>query len=225
MTTSYRLCVYAIMLTAVAITFGCEKASTSTPADSAVLSQGPPDVEAAKIARAPASGASASGVDAAGTGEKLRLTGLTMTVPQGWVPLPVQEGPMAAKSVFALPRADGDEEDGMVRITHFPGMKGMDKANIDRWLAQVGQADGTPSTRDDADIKVIEAGHVRLTLVDVSGTVKATMRAAPKPNSRMIAAIVDHPQGPHFVVATGSIGTIQKWEGAIRAFLNSATAD
>lgn len=225
MTISYRLYVYAIILTAVAITFGCEKADTSTPADSAVISHEPPAVETAKTAPAPASGALASGVDAAETGEKLRLAGLTMTVPIGWVAQTVPPGPMAPKRVYTLPRADGDEEDGMVRITHFPGMKGMDKANIDRWLAQVLQTDGTPSTRDDADIKVIEGGHVRLTLVDVSGAVKATMRATPRPNSRMIAAIVDHPQGPHFVVATGSIGTIQRWEGAIRAFLDSATAD
>ena len=225
MTTSYRLCVYAFMLTAVSITFGCERASTSTPADSAVLSHEPPSFKTAKTAPAPASVAPASGVDAAVSGEKLRLTGLTMSVPKGWVSQTVMPGPMAPKRVYTLPKADGDHEDGMVRITHFPGMKGMDKDNIDRWLAQVGHSDGTPSTRDDADIKVIEAGNVRLTLVDVSGAVKATMRAAPKPGSRMIAAIVDHPQGPHFVVATGSIRTILKWEGAIRAFLDSATVD
>ena len=119
----------------------------------------------------------------------------------------------------------GDQEDGMVRITHYPGMKGIDEANIDRWVAQVRHSDGTPSTRDDAGIKVTEKGNVRLTVADLSGNVKATMRATSRPNSRMIAAIVDHPQGPHFIVATGSIGTIQRWEGAIRAFLDSATAD
>ena len=225
MTTSCRLCVFTFMATAASIAFGCEKASTSTPSDSAVLSHEPPAVEKAETGQALASGAPASGGDAAGTGEKLQLTGLTMSVPEGWVSQALPPGPMAPKRVYNLPKADGDNEDGMVRITHFPGMKGMDEANIDRWLAQVRQADGTPSTRDDTDIKVIEAGNVRLTLVDVSGAVKATMRATPRPKSRMIAAIVDHPQGPHFVVATGSTRTIQKWEGAIRDFLDSATAN
>lgn len=225
MTTSYRLCVYAFMLATASIAFGCEKASTSTPADTAGLSNELSAVETAKTGRAAASGAPASGGEPAGTGEKLRLAGLTMMVPEGWVSQAVPPGPMAPKRVYTLPKADGDEEDGMVRITHFPGMKGKDKANIDRWLAQVRHADGTPSTRDDAGIKVTEKKNVRLTVADLSGIVKATMRATPRPSSRMIAAIVDHPQGPHFIVATGSIGTIQRWEGAIRAFLDSATAD
>ena len=225
MMTSYRLCVYAFMLTTGSIAFGCEKANTSTPADSAALSNESPAVETAKTGKAPASGAPASGGGPTGSGEKLRLAGLTLTVPQGWISQTVPPGPMAPKGVYTLPKADGDDEDGMVRITHFPRMKGMDKANIDRWLAQVSHSDGTPSNRDDAGIKITQERNVRLTVADLSGIVKATMRGTPRPGSRMIAAIVDHPQGPHFVVATGSIGTIQRWEGAIRAFLDSATAD
>ncbi len=225
MMASHRLCVNSFMLTTALVGFGCEKANTSTPTDSAGLSNEPPAVETAKTGRAPASGAPASGGEPAGTGEKLRLAGLTMTVPKGWVSQAVPPGPMAPKRVYTLPKADGDEEDGMVRITHFPGMEGKDEANIDRWLAQVRHSDGTPSTRDDAGIKVTEKRNVRLTVADLSGIVKATMRATPRPNSRMIAAIVDHPRGPHFVVATGGIATIQRWEGTIRAFLDSATAN
>ncbi len=224
MIASNRLCVHVFVTMAATIGLRCEKPDTAP----AVGSAGPGD-NSSPVAtihtQGPATGAPEPSDNEADAGETLRLSGLTMTVPEGWVPLPVREGPMAAKSAFALPRADGDEEDGMVRITYFPKMKGMDERNIDRWVAQVQRSDGTGSTRDDADIKVIEAGNVRLTLVDLSGTVKATMRAAPKPNGRLIAAIVDHPRGPHFVVASGGAKTMKKWERAIRAFLESSTAN
>jgi len=65
-------------------------------------------------------------------------------------------------------------------------------------------------------------GPVRITMVDLSGTVKLTMRDAAKPNQRMIAAIVDHPQGPHFVVSAGPGDSMEKWAVRIDAFLKSA---
>ena len=148
-----------------------------------------------------------------------------MTIPDGWVVQPVKPGPMAAKAAFALPKADGAQENGSVRITHYPGMKGKDDMNIDRWLGQTAQADGTPTTRDSAKIEHKTIGNVHLTTVDVSGAVKATMRSAPQAGGRMIAAIVDHPRGPHFVVATGEAATIAKWETAVHEFLQSAKAE
>ena len=158
-------------------------------------------------------------------GNTLRLTGITMTIPDGWVVQPVKPGPMEAKAAFALPKADGAQADGSVRITYFPGMKGKDDMNIDRWLGQTARADGTPSKREDAKIEHKTIGNVHLTTVDVSGAVKATRRSTPQAGGRMIAAIVDHPKGPHFVVATGEAATIAKWETAIHDFLQSATAD
>ena len=41
----------------------------------------------------------------------------------------------------------------------------------------------------------------------------------------MIAAIVDHPQGPHFVKITGGVATMKRWEESIDAFLKSAQAN
>ena len=43
-----------------------------------------------------------------------------------------------------------------------------------------------------------------------------------KPNHRLIAAIVDHPKGPHFVKASGSVECMKRWEASILAFLESA---
>ena len=159
---------------------------------------------------------------------KLALEGLIMTVPTGWkLSAPAKPGAMAPKVIYALPKADGDDVDGTVRVTHFPNMKGMNEANIDRWVGQVRRPDGTPSTREQADVTTVEVGSVSLTIVDVGGTINALMGHAGggEAGQRMIVAIIDHPRGPHFVKALGNSVTIEKWHDSIRAFLKSATTD
>ena len=134
---------------------------------------------------------------------------------------------MGPKAVFKIPKTDPNGEDGTVRITHFPDMKGKDKdeMNIDRWLGQVSKPDGQPLTRSDAKITTTEVGQVRITVVDMSGSAKLTMRDTAKPNQRMIAAIVDHPKGPHFVVSAGPAASMEKWAAQIDAFLKSAKVE
>jgi len=160
-------------------------------------------------------------------GTALKLTGLTMTAPQEWVAEKIEPMPMGPKAFYRIPKLDAAGQDGMVRITHFPEMKGKDKndANIDRWLGQVKKPDGTPLARSDAKITITEIGSIRLTVVDMSGSVKLTMSDTAEPNQRMIAAIVDHPQGPHFVVTVGPAASMEKWAAQIDAFLKSAKVE
>ncbi len=162
-----------------------------------------------------------------GSAKKLLLTGLTMTPPATWVRESVSAGALAPKAAFSLPPVEGDPHKCTVRITHYPNMKGMpgiDDMNINRWLRQVTKADGSPHTRDQAKIEVSEFGHVRLTILDLSGTVSAGMgpAASKLPDHRMIAAILDHPRGPHFVKIVGGQPTMKKWRDAILTFLKSA---
>ena len=173
-------------------------------------------------AATPTAGAGESKPGAALSGSTLQLQGVSMTVPAGWVQEQVTPGPMSAVAVFRIPKGEGEAEDATVRVTYFPNMKGQDDANVDRWISQIGKPDGTPSTRADVKVSVEELTNVRLTIVDGAGTVKATMRAQPQPDSRMIAAIVDHPQGPHFVVVAGGVKTIEKAQADVLAFLRSA---
>lgn len=146
-----------------------------------------------------------------------------MLVPKEWKPETVTPSPMGPKAVYRLPKAGSDEDDGMVRVTHFPGMKGKDEMNIDRWLGQVTKNDGSTVTRDDATITRSENNGIKLTMVDIKGTVRVTMRSSAKPNSRMIAVILDHPQGPHFVVIAGGLETMSRWEESIHTYLQSAS--
>lgn len=163
----------------------------------------------------------------AGNGEVLVLTGLTMKIPEGWVREPVKPGPMAAKAAFQLPTEGGDAIGCAVRITHFPGMKGMDDLNVNRWLAQVRQPDGSPSTPDNAKVTVTGLGLVRLTVVDVTGTVNLSQTGSGTgaPDHRLIAAVVDHPLGPHFVKVSGGAEAMARWEQAVHAFLTSAKVE
>ena len=89
----------------------------------------------------------------------LKLVGLTMNIPPGWGRPSVKSGQFSKKTVLALPKADGDENDGSVEITHFPGMKGMDEQNIQRWIASVTRTDGSPHTRETARVTVAEVGR------------------------------------------------------------------
>jgi hypothetical protein len=156
----------------------------------------------------------------------LSLTGVKFSVPPGWVKEEVKPSPMGPVAVYKIPKANGGDE-GTVRITHYPNMKGkeMDDRNIDRWLGQVTKPDGSPMTRADAKITTSQVGPVRLTTVDMSGSVKMTMGDAAKPNYRMIATIVDHPQGPHFVVTGGPATSMEKWAAQIEGFLKSAKTE
>lgn len=158
-------------------------------------------------------------------GKTLTLDGVTMTIPDGWESTPPPAGPMSPIVVFKLTKAEGEPEDGTVRITHFPNMKGMDDANIDRWLKSIKQADGKPHTRESAKITTEEKDHVKVTIVDITGTLESNPSMgtdANKPGTRMIAAIVDHPQGPHYVRAVGTVKTLEKWQQAVDAFVKSA---
>ncbi len=160
-------------------------------------------------------------------GDKLSLAGTTMTIPEGWKSQPVRKSMMGPVAVFHLPKAEGDPADAVARVTHFPAMKGMDDRNIDRWLSQVKHPDGRDMTRDDAKISTTRQGMVKLTVVDVSGVVnpRSDGTGAGAPDHRLIAAIVDHPKGPHFIKISGGLATMKHWEESINAFLKSAEAD
>ncbi len=157
-------------------------------------------------------------------GDALPLAGLGMNLPAGWLPQPAAGGASVAKAVFALPPAEGDTSGALLRITHFPAMKGMDDSNINRWLSLVRHPSGRASTRDDAKITVTKLPGAQLTVLDITGTVGAHAKSpgAGVPDQRMIAVILDHPKGPHFVKVIGGVATMQRWEAAIDAFMKSA---
>ena len=149
----------------------------------------------------------------------------TLEVPTGWV----EQTPRSRmrRAQFALPREGGDSEDGELTVFYFGmGQGGSTDANINRWIGQVSQPDGS-SSRDKAKIRQSEVSGLRVTEVDVSGTLKASnMPGAPqrpaRPGYRLLGAVLESPQGPWFFKLVGPEKTISRWADSFRQFIASA---
>ena len=149
---------------------------------------------------------------------------LQYKVPAGWVKEQPTSSMRAAQ--FRLPREAGDAEDGSLVIFYFgPGQGGSTQANLDRWVAQFEQPDGSPS-KEKAKTSSMTVNGMNVSLLDLSGTFTAEMNPGAgdrqnKPQSRMLAAVVETAKGPYFVKLVGPLKTIDKWEPEFTAFLNS----
>src|SRR6185437_9746699 len=126
---------------------------------------------------------------------------------------------------YKLPRAPGDTEDASLVLYYFgPGQGGSTTANIDRWISQMKQEDG--STAKGAKDEHLVANGLKVTTVDVSGTYVA--ETAPgsgtfnnKPAYRLRAAVVETPNGSYFVKLVGPEKTVTQWNESFLSFIKS----
>jgi len=153
----------------------------------------------------------------------LHAVGLVYTAPTGWKPVATSSSMRIAQ--FALPHAAGDSEDGELVVYYFGGSGGTVEANIERWVGQMQQPDGRPSSavmqRQSRTIN-----GLKVTLVDVAGTYVAEMMpgSAQRHNSpgfRLRAAVIETANGPYFVKLTGPSKTIAAFDKQYESFLSS----
>ncbi|MHC5108769.1 MAG: hypothetical protein ACYTHJ_02685 [Planctomycetota bacterium] len=160
------------------------------------------------------------------SGNTLAHGGVVFTVPEGWEKQAVESGGLSARAAYKLPVVEGDTVGSSMRLTHYPNMRGpqFDEMNIKRWVGQVKKPDGSAMTVGDAKVEKIDLGNgVFLTIVDLEGQLAGGMGVtASSATRRMISAIVNHPNGPHFVKTTGSTKSMEKSVDSIMAFLKSA---
>jgi hypothetical protein len=126
---------------------------------------------------------------------------------------------------FVVPRAQGDQEDAEIIVYYFGGTGGSIAANVDRWIGQMQQPDGTAS-KDKARREAQTVNGVKVSLVDVSGTYVAELRPGAserhnKPNFRLRAAVVETPRGPYFIKMTGPAKTVAAADADFRKFIAS----
>ena len=149
---------------------------------------------------------------------------LKFDVPAGWVSKTPSSSMRLAD--FTLPKVASDPEDATATVYYFGSQGGSVQANIDRWVGQLAQPDGRAS-KDVAKTTTLQAkGGLKVTLLDVSGTYVAEVTPGSaerfdKPGFRQLAAVIETPNGPHFVKVVGPIATVAKWEGSAMAFLKS----
>ena len=150
-------------------------------------------------------------------------SGLTYSKPADWKPVATTSSMRVAQ--FAIPHAAADTADAELVVYYFGGSGGSVEANIERWIGQMQQPDGRPSSAI-AKRSTRTVNGLAVTLVDVSGTYVAEMMpgAAARhnsPNYRLRAAVVTTPNGPYFVKLTGPAATIAAAEKAFEQFLAS----
>ena len=150
---------------------------------------------------------------------------LKFDAPTGWTSKTPSSSMRVAE--FTLPRVSGDSEDASVTVYFFGASQGGNvQANIDRWIGQMAQPDGQPSSKVAKTTASTTTSGLKLSIVDVSGTYVAEVAPGSserfhKPGFRQIAVYVDTPGGPYFVKCVGPTATVTKWHDSLQAFLRS----
>ena len=152
--------------------------------------------------------------------------GLLFTAPPGWTPRTPASTMRVAE--FVVPKAPGDVEDAEAIVYFFGGGGGSADANVERWIGQIQQPDGSAS-KDRARREMQTINGLKVTTVDLSGTYVAEVRPGAaehhnKPDFRLRAAVVEMPRGAYSIKMTGPAQTMAAADAAFKAFLASVRA-
>ena len=151
--------------------------------------------------------------------------GLGYTAPQAWKTRPAASSMRVAE--FVVPRVTGDGEDAELIVyffgSFFGRLAGGVDANIDRWIGQMQQPDGSPS-RDKARRETQTINGLKVTTIDLSGTYIAEVRPGAaerhnKPNFRLRAAVAETRSGPYYIKMTGPAKTMAAADADFKKFL------
>jgi len=149
--------------------------------------------------------------------------GLSWSTPESW-----QAGaqrPMRA-ATYLIAAAAGDSEGAECAVFYFGTGQGGDvESNVQRWIAQFEQPDGSPSTKA-ARTGTLQVDSMAVTTVEVRGTYTASMgpmagTTINKENFQLLGAIVEGPEGAVFFKMTGPAHTVDGARGGFDAMLKS----
>ncbi len=149
---------------------------------------------------------------------------LRFKTPDGWVAEKASSTMRVAQ--YKLPKADGDNEDASLVVYYFGATQGGSvQANIDRWISQMEQADGS-AAKDKAKTETMVVNGLKVTTVDVTGTYTAEMAPGSgtfhnNANYRLRAAVVETPRGNYFAKLVGPEKTITRWNQSFVDYLKS----
>ena len=149
-------------------------------------------------------------------GETFVVMGLKAKAPEGW--LRQKPANRMRKAQFKLPHAENDTFDG--ELTVIPAFGGMD-ANVQRWKQQFKEApEPLMTTRKVAGMDVA--------IVQLDGTYMYKARpmdpneaGQARPDYRVLAAVVQAPEGQVFFKSFGPRATMEKWQEAFTDMVDS----
>ena len=145
--------------------------------------------------------------------------GISWTSPATWksdAPRPMR----AATYLIAPAKGDGDS--GECGVFYFgEGQGGGVDANIERWVSQFEGAKAPVKKKE-------KLGGFDVTTVEVDGTFASSMGGpmgpkTPKPNFKLLGAIVEGPKGNIFFKLTGPAKTVEASRAEFMKMLKSAT--
>jgi len=156
----------------------------------------------------------------------IAAAGFTLEAPAGWQRVEPKSG--IVETEFAIPGPAAGDAPGRMTVM---GAGGSVQANIERWFGQFTQPDGS-ATKDRGTIKKIKVAGCDVTLVDVSGTYKdmpggpfAGGAAVERPDYRMLAAIIETPEGGNqFLKLYGPAATIAPHADGFRQMVEGMVA-
>lgn len=153
---------------------------------------------------------------------RVALGPFALQIPSGWTEQPSTSNMRAAQ--FQLPAPEGAEAELVVYHFGASGAGSVD-ANIDRWLSQFQQADGSSVTRDGAKIDKATYAGQEATLVSVSGRYVATPpgggEKVDKAGQSLFAAIIPSPEGPYYFRLIGDQAAVEAEAPRLREALSS----
>ena len=149
-------------------------------------------------------------------GEAFVVMGLKVKAPEGW--LRQKPANRMRKAQFKLPHAENDTFDG--ELTVIPAFGGMD-ANIQRWKQQFKEV-------PEPLINKREVSGMEVSIVQLDGTYLYKARpmdpaetVQPRPDYRVLAAVVQAPGGQVFFKSFGPRATMEKWQEAFTDMVDS----
>lgn len=148
---------------------------------------------------------------------KGNLGSMDVTVPSDWI----VESPSSSMRIaqYKLP----GETSGNAEIAVFNRIGGSVKQNIDRWIGQFIQPDGS-SSQQKADLTQFVVGSLRVDRIYLEGTYSAgAMGGSPAQQTGfcLLGYIVNMPDGPYYFKAVGPTETIKLWETSIDQFIKN----
>lgn len=153
--------------------------------------------------------------------------GLSWDIPSEW---DIGEAGQMRVATYIIPPAAGDSDSAECAVFHFSGGQGGNvQANIDRWIGQMEQPDGSSSSAK-AQISSTRINGLEITTLDIGGTYRVS--AGPmmqvrekKPRYRMIGVVAKGPQGPVFFKLTGPERTVESNRKAFFTMINSISTN
>jgi hypothetical protein len=149
--------------------------------------------------------------------------GLRFIAPAAWHARPAASTMRVAE--FIVPKVAGDAEDAEVVLYFFGISVGSVDSNVDRWIGQMQQPDGSAS-KDKARREAQTINGLKVTMVDLAGTYVAEVRPGAterynKPNFRLRAAVIETPRGAYYIKMTGPAKTMAAADADFKTFLGS----